>query len=155
MYPVNDLGGGSSEVTDINNSDQVVGGAKTTAGAIHAILWTLGADKKGIVRDLGTLGGANSFATAINEAGQVAGYSETGTFYTEQGVTLPIRHAFLWNKGAMYDLGVHNNFYHYPFVQPFPFSEAVDINGKGEVCGNSITINAHYRGFFLSPVFPK
>ena len=34
------------------------------------------------------------------------------------------------------------------------FSEAVALNASGKVAGNSITINAHSRGFSLSPVFP-
>mgnify|MGYP003866152635 CR=1 FL=1 len=69
-------------------------------------------------------------------------------------VSLPIRHAFLWDDGVMYDLGVHNDFYDYTFIPSFPFSEGVAINDNGEVAGSSITINDHHRGFFLSPVFP-
>jgi hypothetical protein len=54
----------------------------------------------------------------------------------------------------MYDLGTHNDFYDYAFVPSYPFSEGVGINATAEVAGNSITINEHYRGFFLSPEFP-
>ncbi len=154
MYPIDDLGGGNSEATDINNLDQVVGGATLADGSSHAFLWMLGEDKKGHIRDLGTLGGANSHATSINEAGQIVGWSETGEFYNEQGVTAPIRHAFLWQNGIMYDLGTHDYFYAYPFKPPFPFSEAVAINADGQVAGNSTTINAHSRGFSLTPIFP-
>lgn len=158
MYPVNHLGGGTSVATDINNEDQVVGAAtlemEDGSTAHHAILWTLDENEKGVIRDLGTLGGRNSYATAINEAGQVTGWSETGEKYEEQGVSLPVRHAFLWDNGVMYDLGTHNDFYDYPFVPSYPFSEGIDINELGEVAGNSITINQHYRGFFLEPVFP-
>jgi probable HAF family extracellular repeat protein len=154
MYPVNALGGDSSEAVDINDLDQVVGNAKTANGSTHAFLWRLGADGKGVITDLGTLGGANSFAVAINNAGQVAGYSETGETYSEGGVTIKVQHAFLWHNGTMYDLGTHNDFYSYPFIPPYPSSAAVGINGSGEVAGNSMTINSHPRGFFLSPVLP-
>jgi probable HAF family extracellular repeat protein len=154
MYPVNDLGGGTSITTDLNNKDQVVGAATLADDNFRAILWTLDANKKGVIRDLGTLGGVNSYATAINEAGQITGWSETGQFYEEQGVVVPIRHAFLWDQGIMFDLGTHNDFYVYPFIPSFPFSEAVALNASGKVAGNSITINAHYRGFYLPPVFP-
>lgn len=154
MYPVDHLGGGASIVADINNRDEVVGSARTPDGSVHAFLWTLGPDKKGLIQDLGTLGGANSYATAINEAGQVIGYSETGELYEEEGVVVSVRHAFVWDNGMMYDLGTHNDFYDYPFVPSFPFSEAAAINASGDVAGNSITINAHPRGFFVSPVFP-
>jgi probable HAF family extracellular repeat protein len=155
MYPVDHLGGGSSVTTDINNSDQVVGAATTSSGAYHAILWTLDAiTKKGVIRDLGTLGGNNSYATAINEAGQVTGWSETGDFYSEAGIVVAVRHAFLWSDGVMFDLGTHNAPYDYPFIPTFPHSEGVAINALGEVAGSSITINNHHRGFFLSPTFP-
>lgn len=154
MYPVNHFGGGKSVTADLNNKDQVVGGALTAEGTTHAFLWTLGVDKKGHIVDLGTLGGANSMALAINEAGQIAGWSETGDFYQEQGVTLPIRHGFLWDKGTMYDLGTHDHFYDYPFKPPYPFSEVVDINESGDIAGNSITINDHSRGFYLKPIIP-
>lgn len=154
MYPVTDLGGGSSVTTDLNNQDQVVGAATLAGGNFHAILWTLGADKKGVILDLGTLGGNNSYATAINEAGQVTGWAETGQLYEEQGIQAPIRHAFLWSNGRMYDLGAHNDFYIYPFVPAYPFSEAVAINASGQLAGNSLNLNNLSRGFYLAPVFP-
>jgi probable HAF family extracellular repeat protein len=154
MYPIDTLGGDTSEAVDINDNDRVVGNAKTAEGKTHAFLWRLGPDKKGIITDLGTLGGDNSFAVAINNAGVVVGYSDTGKTYSEGGITVNIQHAFLWRDGVMYDLGTHNDFYDYPFIPPFPVSEAVGINASGQVAGNSFTINAHPRGFFLSPVFP-
>jgi probable HAF family extracellular repeat protein len=155
-YPVDHLGGGKSVAADINNKDQVVGGALTADGKTHAFLWTLGPDEKGVIQDLGTLGGDNSFALAINEAGQIVGWAETGEFYNEQASARPVRHAFLWEDGQMYDLGVHNYFYDYPFI-PYPVSYAVDINEQGilnALTGNSVTRNKHSRGFFLSPEIP-
>jgi len=118
MYPVDHLGGGASLAADLNNQDQVVGGALTAEGNTHAFLWTLGPDKKGIIQDLGTLGGDNSMALAINEAGQVVGWAETGDFYMEEGVILPIWHGFLWDNGTMYDLGTHDNVYNFAFTPP-------------------------------------
>jgi len=46
--------------------------------------------------DLGTLGGRQSFAAAINNRGQIVGSSDTPTNQT---------HGFLWEDGAMIDLG--------------------------------------------------
>ncbi len=152
MKVVGDLGGGSSEAVDINNMDQVVGNSTTTAGSTHAFLWYLNTSGTGVMRDLGTLGGDNSYAVAINDAGQVIGYSETGEIHLD--TQTKVQHAFLWNNGVMYDLGTHNDFYDYGFVLPYPFSEAVAINASGQIAGNSITINAHYRGFLLTPTFP-
>jgi len=148
MYPISGFGAGFSAVTDLNNNDEVVGGAITENGETHAFMWTLNANGKGVVRDLGTLGGKHSFALAINEAGQIVGWSTTGEFYTEEGLYMPIIHGFLWENGRMYDLGTHNYFYNYPFIPSYPFSVAVDINELGELTGNSLTINAHSRGFY-------
>jgi probable HAF family extracellular repeat protein len=159
MYPVDHLGGGQSIAADINDNDQVVGGALTADDKTHAFLWTLGPDKKGTIRDLGTLGGDNSFALAITKAGQVVGWAETGEFYEEEGVVRPVRHAFLWEDGNMYDLGTHDYFYDYPFIPPYPFSVAVDVAfdkdlGELFLTGNSVAINSHPRGFFLNPEMP-
>ncbi|MCP3176716.1 DUF3466 family protein [Desulfuromonas sp. KJ2020] len=152
MKVVGDLGGGFSEAIDLNDRDQLVGNSKTSSGATHAFLWALNAEKEGVMRDLGTLGGSNSYATGINDAGQIVGYSETGEVHPETGEQ--IIHAFLWDDGVMYDLGTHSDFYDYAFLFPYPFSEAVAINTHGQVAGNSNTINAHYRGFYLNPTFP-
>ncbi len=148
MYPISGFGEGLSAVTDLNDNDEVVGGAITAEGKTHAFMWTLNANGEGVVRDLGTLGGQHSFALAINEAGQIVGWSSTGEYYTEEGLYLPVIHGFLWENGKMYDLGAHNNFYNYPFTPSYPFSVAVDINEFGELTGNSMTINAHSRGFY-------
>ena len=77
-------------------------------------LWT-----KGDMIDLGTLGGRFSGAMAINSHGQVIGYSETASLST---------HAFLWEDGVMYDLGV-------PPGATSSFARA--LNDRGEVTGNS------------------
>ena len=60
-----------------------------------------------------------------------------------------IVHACAWYGNVIYDLGIHNDFYDYPFVDSFPFSEAIDVNNSDRIVGNSFTINSHYRGFIL------
>jgi probable HAF family extracellular repeat protein len=69
--------------------------------------------------DLGTLGGAMSAACSINDRGQVTGKSAT---------TLAQLHSFLWQDGAMTDLGT---------LPPLAFSEARSINNRGQVVGDS------------------
>ena len=126
------LGGNASTAEAVNNAGQVVGGAANQtadpfAGPFynvapnpnipnldvlyypslywpvttetHAFLWQFGR-----MRDLGTLGGTDSLAVGINDAGQIIGYSFTNT--TPNPMTgEPTLHPFLWNGGAMRDLG--------------------------------------------------
>jgi probable HAF family extracellular repeat protein len=154
MTRINSLGGDSCTPVDINNMSQVVGSAKAASGATHAFLWQLNASGVPVMNDLGTLGGANSFATAINDAGWVVGYSDVGRTLQDATGTYTIKHAFLWVNGVMYDLGVHNDFYDYPFIDSYPFSEAVGINATGTLVGNSTSINVNSRGFVLTPNLP-
>lgn len=154
MYPCGTLGGSTSEATDLNDLDQVVGHSTTASGATHAFVWQLDASGQGVMTDLGTLGGENSYATAINNNGLIVGYAETGAIYSQGGVTQPIVHACAWYGNVIYDLGIHNDFYTFPFVEPYPFSEAIDVNDNNRIAGNSYTINQHYRGFVLDAPVP-
>jgi probable HAF family extracellular repeat protein len=67
--------------------------------------------------DLGTLGGDHAWARGINDRGQVVGES-----LPPSG---PI-HAFLWQNGRMFDLGV---------LPGDNSSAALDINNRGQVVG--------------------
>jgi probable HAF family extracellular repeat protein len=76
------------EATDINNRGTVVGSRDNG----HAIVL-----KEGEVFDIGTLGGQFSRAISVNDRDQVIGEAQTasGEF-----------HIFLWEDGAMSDLGI-------------------------------------------------
>jgi probable HAF family extracellular repeat protein len=149
-YPISNPNGASVEVIDLNNNDQVIGNSDG-----QAFIWHLDpATKQGVFQSLGSLGGGSSTAVAINDNGIVIGYSTTGEVYSEGNVSQAIAHAFAWRNGTIYDLGTHVPTYTYPFNPNFPFSEAVAINEANSIVGNSFTINAHHRGFFLTPVFP-
>lgn len=70
------------------------------------------------ITDLGTLGGASSAAEAISPAGHVAGWSTTADGE---------RHGFLFEEGAMLDLGTLVGGTH---------SRAMGVNRHGQVAGD-------------------
>ena len=129
-YTIIDLGtlGGTFSAGDsINNKDWVVGGATLPGDtALHAFLW-----RKGLMRDLGTLGGPNSTALfPLNERGEITGFSDTSTpeplgedfcgFGTNL-ICLP----FLWQHDVMTPLptlGGNNG-------------QAFEINNRGQMVG--------------------
>jgi len=153
MWSCGDLGGGTSEAIDMNNSDILVGNSTTSDGSTHAFSWKI-TNGEGEMTDLGTLGGANSYATAINDNGWIVGYSETGETYEQGGISQKIVHACAWHDNVIYDLGTHEDFYPYRMDEPMPFSEAVDINENNQIAGNSYSANSHFRGFVINAVAP-
>ena len=107
------LGGLHSRAHAVNSSLKVVGASLIKDGPMHAFVWS------GAMTDLGTLGGPASEAWDINAAGQIVGYSQNGA---------GIRRAFLFEQGAMRDLGA---------LHGARSSEAYGINGLGQVVGTS------------------
>jgi probable HAF family extracellular repeat protein len=154
MVSCGDLGGGTSEATDINNNDRVVGHSTTASGNTHAFSWRLNDSGVGVMTDLGTLGGDNSWAVDINDNNLIVGRSETGETYTEGGLTYNVVHACAWYNNVIYDLGIHSDFYSYDLADPFPFSEAIAVNNNNRIAGNSYSPNAHYRGFIVDSSVP-
>ena len=71
------------------------------------------------ITDLGTLGGASSTACGVNDRGQVTGSSAIAGGQV---------HAFIWQNGAMTDLGT---------LPGRVFSGARFINNRGQVVGSS------------------
>jgi probable HAF family extracellular repeat protein len=126
MYSITDLGtlgtGSNSIPNWVTNSGDVVGFSETgqTNGfgfpIHHAFRW-----RKGVMKDLGTLGGDFSGASGANEEGRVVGSANVTGNATS--------HAFLWDQGSMSDLGT--------LVGPAGFSFGSLINGQGEVVGYS------------------
>ncbi len=87
--------------------------------------------------DLGTLGGNESYASGVNDRGQVTGsalnavpdpYSLFGVFYVGSANSTQTR-AFRWRNNSMTDLGTLGG----------PDAEAVSINRRGQIAGDSYT----------------
>lgn len=101
---------GVSYAYDVNDSGCVVG-YYSPAGTPRACLW----EPDGTLVDLGTLGGL-AYARGISDSGVVVGDSMVGPHY----------HAFLWDGGALEDLGL---------LPSGTASGADDVNDSGVVAG--------------------
>ena len=124
------LGGTFGEASAVSNKGSVAGDATLLGDpAKHAFLW-----RKGLIKDLDTLGGPNSRATSLNEEDEVTGFSDTSTpdplgedfcLFGTNLICLP----FVWQDGAMVPLptlGGSNG-------------QAVAVNSRGQVAGMAET----------------
>lgn len=128
-------GGFGSEGNWINDYNQVAGQSLnglidpllgTPAGV--AVLWK----SNGQIVDLGTLGGNESLAAMVNNQGQVVGAAANAIpdpFPGPLGFWGTESRAFLWEKGAMRDLG--------DLGGPDAFS--IFVNERGQIAGISYT----------------
>jgi probable HAF family extracellular repeat protein len=124
-YTVVDLGvlPGSDlpQAHGLNDAGEVVGGGGLLDD--HAFLW-LPRPRYGLpagIHDLGTLGGTHATAHDIDPFGRIVGFSTTADPNSFIG------RPFLWQDGAMTDLGV---------LPPDPGGVAGAINRHGEVVGS-------------------
>jgi probable HAF family extracellular repeat protein len=112
----------------------VVGGG-TTSSAVDSMTGIPSADpflwQHGKMIDLGSLGGANGVATCVNGQGQIIGQSSLASNPLACGFPVagagPGCHAFLWQKGAISDLGTLGG----------DNSEAIWLNERGDVAGSA------------------
>jgi len=123
------LGGSQSAGTAINRRGDVVGGStKAHVVGTHAFLWN-----GQRMKDLGLLpGGTTSVAKGVNQHGQVTGYASA-----DYGTGHIAQRAFLYDNGAMIDLGTLGGTY----------SQATAINKWGQVTGCADLAHGGARAF--------
>src|SRR5437763_2567381 len=86
------------------------------------------------ITDLGMLGNSGSAARGVNDMGDIVGYSWV---QPKPGGTSGGNHAFLWQNGVMFDLGLA------PGTSPLsPNSFAVTVNDRGTVLAGDWNNNA-------------
>jgi len=136
----------------INSRGQIVGNSSLAIGDPPQSPNRAFVLEDNIFTDLGTLGGNWAIAFSINENGQIVG----GSYTAAGGV-----HGFLWQDGAMIDLGTFGGIssanqpsltYSCNLPTHFgtlgtTFSLANGINNRGQVVGRSITPNGEDHAF--------
>lgn len=124
-------GGDASTTTWISDSGLIAGQARNGVvdplvpglPEFRAVLW-----KDGKPIDLGTLGGNESSAFSVSDRGQVVGVATNSTPDPFSFLATQLR-AFLWQDGAMQDLGTLGG----------PEAWALFVNERGQVAGFSTT----------------
>jgi probable HAF family extracellular repeat protein len=99
----------------------------------HGFLW-----QQGVRQDLGTLGGPDALPEAMNERGQIVGTSYTNSA-PNPGTGIPTIDPFLWENGAMVDLGTLGG----------TVGVANFVNGRGQVVGTSNLVGDQTKHPFL------
>ena len=128
MTDLGTLGGNDSSAFDINNSEQIVGFAKTSSGLYHAFLY-----QDSVMHDLGLIDGDQNYAYGINDLGQIVGHSNTPN-------------AFLYSNGTMFSLN--------DLIDPasgWQLEHAFDINNHGQIVGYGY-INGAQHAYLLTPI---
>jgi hypothetical protein len=115
---------GAGEANAINDLGQIVG-----ESSVHATLWSASTGAATTLPDIGSQG--VSWALGINASGQIAGFSATAT--APDGVVTS-QEAVLWSALAGTGTALQD-------VGRTGFSEALAINGPGQIVGFSDTAN--------------
>lgn len=138
MTDLGTFGGSVSYGLDINDSGVVVGYGSTPDDHYYQAF----RHSDGVMNCLGTLGGAYSYANAVNSSGVIVGSAD----YNVNGD----HHAFRYSGGLMIDLA--------PYLLPIGltgFSEALDINDRGDIVGTAYDAQGLEHAFLLAVPEPS
>jgi probable HAF family extracellular repeat protein len=134
-------GGTYSQANAINGNGQIVGVAELSDGVAHAVLYS-----NGVWTDLGKFPGASATeATGINLSGQIVGTA----FFPQQSYHPPIpgKHVpFIVRNGALVDLNTL-----IASSSGFTLTDAVGINGSGQILCNATNSNKQTHAVLLTP----
>jgi probable HAF family extracellular repeat protein len=145
------FGGHWSIGITLNDAGDVVGFATNSTLDPYALFPPAGTQarafrwRKGVLRDLGTLGGDDAQALSVNRHGQIVGDSYTDTVPNDT-TGIPTVHPFLWERGRMVDLGTLGGTYAGPgscnfgasCTSPVPqYEGSLLINNRSQVIGTS------------------
>jgi probable HAF family extracellular repeat protein len=131
MIPLGTIPSGyAATALALNDHTQVVGGSRNVEREFHAFFWERGQD----MIDLGVLNPGDHFsvARAINNRGQIAGSSSP-----LDEPPIPPLHGFIWEQGAMTDLGNLGS----------EFTNVLGTNKHGHVVGESDLASGERHGF--------
>jgi probable HAF family extracellular repeat protein len=135
MLDLGTLGGPDSWGASVNERGQVAGWALVDSTVQHPFLW-----ESGRMIDLGTLGGTSAVVGSLQAPGAGASLNSRGQVIgTSNLVGDLIHHPFLWDRGALMDLGTLGG----------DNGEALWINNAGEIVGRADLPGSHAHHAFL------
>ena len=135
MHDLGTLGGSNGRAIAVNDAGEVVGWAMDQNENVLAFLW-----KNGAMTNLGTLSPLPfSNAQWINSREQIVGFAAPTDFSSHV--------AFLWESGGpMVDLNTL-----IPPGSALQLAQALNINDRGEIAGDSLLSNGDHHAFLLIP----
>jgi len=154
LHDLGTLGGINALALGINDGGHIIGRADITGICSacplgnqrqlhHPFLW-----RHGVMTDLGLLDSdTGGTAYSINSKDQIVGVTVLCTqINADDGCDGPVKHAFLWEKGSIYDLqGLIAG------TSEITVNNVTSINERGEIAGTGVLPNGETHAYLLVP----